>query len=51
MKNLSLDTKQYAVVKQTLNFEEFIKKYILSPSIEIKDLKLIPINVKKGFLK
>ncbi|MEO8254580.1 MAG: hypothetical protein ABI554_09365 [Flavobacterium sp.] len=47
MKNSNLSTKQNAIIKQTLNFEEFIKKYIISPTIEIKDLKLFSLAIKK----
>lgn len=47
MKNLNPNTKQNAIVKQTLSLEEFIKKYIISSKKEIKNLNLFPFNLEK----
>lgn len=51
MKNSNINTKQNAVIKQTLSLEEFVKKYIISSQNEIKDLKLFPFNLKKTLKK
>lgn len=47
MKNSNINTKQNAVIKQTLSLEEFIKKYISSSKNEIKDFKLFSFPLKK----
>ncbi|WP_308992339.1 hypothetical protein QLS71_000910 [Mariniflexile litorale] len=38
MKNLSFKTQQNAIVKRTLNLEEFIMNYIAPSNIQINDL-------------
>ena len=48
MKNTSPNTKQNATVKQTLSIEEFIKKYIISSEVDIKNLKFFSFNLKKA---
>jgi hypothetical protein len=48
MKNLSLNSKQNAAIKQTLSIEEFINKYISSSKVDIKDLKFFSFNLKKA---
>jgi hypothetical protein len=48
MKNLSLNSKQNAAIKETLSIEEFIKKYISSSKVDITDLKFFSFNLKKA---
>lgn len=48
MKNASPNTKQNATIKQTLSIEEFIKKYIISSEVDIKNLKFFSFNLKKA---
>ena len=51
MKNLSLNSKQNAAIKQTLSIEEFIKKYISSSNVEIQRFKIFLLQFKKGIKK
>ncbi|KDN54545.1 hypothetical protein [Flavobacterium seoulense] len=50
MKNLSLNTKQNAAIKQTLSLEEFIKKYISQSTAEIKEI-IFSFDLKKTLKK
>ncbi|MBP0903682.1 hypothetical protein ACFSKN_03770 [Mariniflexile gromovii] len=47
MKNISLKTQQNAIVKRTLNLEEFVKNYLVPVgSTNDSDLKPITIAAK-----